>query len=73
MGDFDFPQGGETQKTGDSDFPQGGETQKTGDFDFPQGGESRFFPFFDDSVHRICSFQRFLMIPPTEYVVFSVF
>ena len=35
--------------------------------------ESRFFPFSDDSVHGICSFQRFLMIPSTEYVVFSVF
>ena len=54
-------------------FSKDGETQKMDVFDFPQGGESRFFPFFDDSVHRICSFQRFLMIPSTEFAVFAVF
>ena len=73
LGDSNFPQGGETQKMGDSDFPQGGETQFLSDSVFPQGGESRFFPFFDDSAHGICSFRRFLMIPPTEFAVFSDF
>ena len=41
MGDFDFPQGGETQKMSDFDFPQGGETQKLDDFDFPSREKRR--------------------------------
>ena len=73
MGVFSSSAVAEMQFLSDFDFPRGGETQKTGDFGFPQGGESRFFPFFDDSVHGIRSFRCFLMIPPTEFAVFSVF